>query len=181
MALTKIDIARHQLGTALDLFIRYKDPVSVHSLACGGCELLQGLAIVSTVSPFFNDIQTTYPDLSHGEITRLQNQYWNAFKHFYKPNKRDVRDDNEILAAFSDNRNDAPLFVAGRPCVRAAFYMAALVAARTNPKFKQLYKNMRDAGKPAKVALVALARRIVALANALIRDNLTFDESHFVS
>ncbi len=69
----------------------------------------------------------------------------------------------------------------GRPCVRAAFYMAALVAARTNPKFKQLYKNMRDAGKPAKVALVAIARRIVALANALIRDNLTFDESHFVS
>jgi transposase len=49
--------------------------------------------------------------------------------------------------------------------------MAALVAARTNPKFKQLYKNMRDAGKPAKVALVAIARRIVALANALIRED----------
>jgi hypothetical protein len=69
----------------------------------------------------------------------------------------------------------------GRPCVRAAFYMAALVGARTNLKFKQLYKNTRDAGKPAKVALVAIARRIVALANALIRDNRTFDQSHFVS
>jgi len=65
--------------------------------------------------------------------------------------------------------------------VRAAFYMAALVGARTNLKFKQLYKNTRDAGKPAKVALVAIARRIVALANALIRDNRTFDQSHFVS
>jgi transposase len=60
----------------------------------------------------------------------------------------------------------------GRPCLRSAFYMAALVAARTNPKFKQLYRDMRNAGKPAKVALVAIARRIVALANALLRDDL---------
>lgn len=69
----------------------------------------------------------------------------------------------------------------GRPCLRAAFYMAALVAARTNPKFKQLYKDMRAAGKPAKVALVALARRIVALANALLRDDITFDKSAFAA
>jgi transposase len=69
----------------------------------------------------------------------------------------------------------------GRPCLRAAFYMAALVAARTNPKFKQIYKGMRHAGKPAKVALVAIARRLVALANALVRDDLTFDNSHFLS
>ena len=65
--------------------------------------------------------------------------------------------------------------------MRAAFYMAALVAARTNPKFKQLYKDMRQAGKPAKVALVAIARRLVALANALMRDDLSFDRSQFVS
>lgn len=59
--------------------------------------------------------------------------------------------------------------------MRSAFYMAALVAARTNPKFKQLYRDMRNAGKPAKVALVAIARRIVALANALLRDDITFN------
>ena len=68
-----------------------------------------------------------------------------------------------------------------RPCLRAAFYMAALVAARTNPKFKQLYKEMRNAGKPAKVALVAIARRLVALANALLRDDLMFDKSDIAS
>ena len=67
----------------------------------------------------------------------------------------------------------------GRPCLRAAFYMAALVAARTHPKFKEIYKKMRSAGKPAKVALVAIARRLVALANALLRDNLTFEKSDF--
>jgi transposase len=69
----------------------------------------------------------------------------------------------------------------GRPCVRAAFYMAALVAARTNTKFKELYKGMRAAGKPAKVALVAIARRLVALANALLRDDITFEKSNLAS
>jgi transposase len=67
----------------------------------------------------------------------------------------------------------------GRPCVRAAFYMAALVAARHHPKFKQVYLDLRAAGKPAKVALVAIARRLFALANALIRDNITFDNTAF--
>jgi transposase len=67
----------------------------------------------------------------------------------------------------------------GRPCVRAAFYMAALVAVRHHPKFKQLYLALRAAGKPAKVALVAVARRMVGLANALIRDDMPFNNAAF--
>jgi hypothetical protein len=42
--LTKLDIARHQLGSALDLFIRDRDAVSVQCLACGGVELMEGIA-----------------------------------------------------------------------------------------------------------------------------------------
>jgi transposase len=67
----------------------------------------------------------------------------------------------------------------GRPCVRSAFYMAALVAVRTHPRFKQVYLDLRAAGKPAKVALVAGARRIVTLANALLRDDITFKNASF--
>jgi transposase len=67
----------------------------------------------------------------------------------------------------------------GRPCVRSAFYMAALVAVRTHPRFKQIYLDLRAAGKPAKVALVAIARRIVTLANALLRDDITFKNASF--
>jgi transposase len=67
----------------------------------------------------------------------------------------------------------------GRPCVRAAFYMAALVATRHHPKFKQIYLDLRAAGKPAKVALVAVARRIVTLANALVRDDISFNNAAF--
>ena len=67
----------------------------------------------------------------------------------------------------------------GRPCLRAAFYMAALNAVRHHPRFKQIYRDLRAAGKPAKVALVAIARRIVVIANALLRNNITFDQANF--
>ena len=66
----------------------------------------------------------------------------------------------------------------GRPCVRAALYMAALSAVRSNTRFKAIYADMRTKGKPAKVALVAVARKLVTIANALVRANATFEKNH---
>jgi hypothetical protein len=43
-SLTKLNVARHQLGTALDLFIRDRDPIAVQCLACGGVELIDSIA-----------------------------------------------------------------------------------------------------------------------------------------
>lgn len=63
----------------------------------------------------------------------------------------------------------------GRPCVRAGLYMAALVAARHNPDLKPEYEAMRRAGKPAKVALVAIARKLVVLANALVKADAMYE------
>jgi transposase len=57
----------------------------------------------------------------------------------------------------------------GRPLARTALYMAALVAARCNPVLQPFYKKLRAAGKPAKVALVALMRKLVELANHLLK------------
>jgi transposase len=59
----------------------------------------------------------------------------------------------------------------GRACIRQAIYMPALVAIRFNPQLKEKYEALRHAGKPAKVAIVAIMRKIVIVANALIRDN----------
>jgi transposase len=59
--------------------------------------------------------------------------------------------------------------------------MAGMVAARCDPRFKADYRAMRDAGKPAKVAIVATGRRLVTIANALIRDDVTFHQSRFAS
>ncbi|ACA16960.1 transposase IS116/IS110/IS902 family protein [Methylobacterium sp. 4-46] len=69
----------------------------------------------------------------------------------------------------------------GRPCLRTAFYMAGMVAARACPAFRKPYRAMRDAGKPAKLAIVATGRRVVTLANALLRANKTFDQSDLVT
>ena len=58
----------------------------------------------------------------------------------------------------------------GRPAVRTVLYMAALVAARHNPVLRSFYQRLRAAGKPAKLALTAVARKLVVLLNAILRD-----------
>ena len=58
----------------------------------------------------------------------------------------------------------------GRPRARRALYMPALAAIQFNPHLKAKYEAMIKAGKPAKVAIVAIMRKLLILANALIRD-----------
>jgi len=60
----------------------------------------------------------------------------------------------------------------GRAPVRAALYMAALVAARRNPVIRAFYERLRAAGKPAKVALVACMRKLLTILNAILRTGI---------
>lgn len=57
---------------------------------------------------------------------------------------------------------------AGRRRVRRALYMAALSAARTH--LKPFYQRLLAAGKPKKVALIAVARKLLTILNAILRD-----------
>ena len=59
----------------------------------------------------------------------------------------------------------------GRRGVRNALYMPALVAIRHNLHLAETYRKLVDAGKPAKLAIAAIMRKLVILANALIRDD----------
>ncbi|MCP5037893.1 MAG: IS110 family transposase [Rhodobacteraceae bacterium] len=59
----------------------------------------------------------------------------------------------------------------GRKYLRDALYMPALVATRFNPQMRDKYQTMIHAGKPAKLALTAIMRKLIELANALIRDD----------
>jgi len=59
---------------------------------------------------------------------------------------------------------------AGRSGARIALYMAALVAARHNPVLRTFYQRLRAAGKPPKVALTALMRKLVTLFNTLLKN-----------
>ena len=62
----------------------------------------------------------------------------------------------------------------GRARVRRMLYLAAVAAVRCNAAMRDLYKRLRAAGKPAKVALIAVARKLVLLANVLIAQDRTW-------
>lgn len=59
----------------------------------------------------------------------------------------------------------------GRATLRQALYMPALVAMRYNPDLKRFYDRLVGHGKPAKLAIIAVMRKLVTIANALLRDN----------
>ncbi len=58
----------------------------------------------------------------------------------------------------------------GRPTVRTALFMAALVASRKNPIIAPYYAKLRAAGKTGKQALIACIRKLVVILNAILRD-----------
>jgi transposase len=58
----------------------------------------------------------------------------------------------------------------GRASLRAALYMAALSAIRCNRSLKVFYQRLLSAGKPKMVGLIAVARKILIILNAMLRD-----------
>lgn len=59
----------------------------------------------------------------------------------------------------------------GRASVRQALYMAALVASRYNATLRTFYQRLLAAGKPKKLALVAVMRKLVTILNAMVKHN----------
>ena len=59
----------------------------------------------------------------------------------------------------------------GRARPRKLVYMAAVTAIRCNPDMTRKYKQLRARGKPPKVALTAIMRKLIVLANALLKHN----------
>ncbi len=62
----------------------------------------------------------------------------------------------------------------GRNSVRRVLYMATLTAARFNPIIKKQYDNLCEKGKLKKVAIIACARKLLVILNAIMRDNATW-------
>lgn len=58
----------------------------------------------------------------------------------------------------------------GRAQVRHILYMAAVCASRSNPVLKAFYARLREKGKPAKIALVAVMRKMLCVLNRLLAD-----------
>jgi transposase len=63
----------------------------------------------------------------------------------------------------------------GNPRLRRGFYMAALAASRGENRFAALNKRLREAGKPGKVALIAVAHKILTVCTAVVRSGVPFN------
>jgi transposase len=74
------------------------------------------------------------------------------------------------FARDSGRKSGARHIRAGRAAPRSALYMVALNGARFNPALKTMYDRLIKAGKPPKVALVAIARKLLVILNAMLRD-----------
>lgn len=70
----------------------------------------------------------------------------------------------------SGQRRGRRAITGGRANVRAVLYMAALTAVRCNPPLKAFYKRLIGRGKPAKVALTAVMRKLLVIANAMLKN-----------
>ena len=82
------------------------------------------------------------------------------------------------LAPYNDdsgNKTGARHIRGGRSKVRIGLYQAAVAAIRFCPQMKEFYARLKARGKASKVALVAVARKILVLANALVRTMKTYE------
>lgn len=71
----------------------------------------------------------------------------------------------------SGNWKGKSMIGGGRAAARSAAFMAALSAIRCNPVLRAFYQQLLAAGKPKMVALIAVARKILTILNAMLRDN----------
>jgi transposase len=66
----------------------------------------------------------------------------------------------------------------GRPNVKKAIFMAAMSASKHNPQLKPAYQRLINAGKKPIVALTAIMRKLIVIANAKIRDLIKTKQIH---
>lgn len=62
------------------------------------------------------------------------------------------------------------MIAGGRPVPRSALFLGAMVAVRYNPTLKCFHQRLLAAGKPKRLALIACARKLLTILNAILRD-----------
>jgi len=82
------------------------------------------------------------------------------------------------IANDSGDRTGSRSIRGGRNELRTGIYMAAVAAATSNPSLKAFYARLLAAGKLPKVALTAVMRKLIVLANTLIREDRLWEPKH---
>jgi len=81
------------------------------------------------------------------------------------------------VARQSGNWTGRAFIRGGRANVRQALYMPVLVTTRFNPDLKAKYDQLKAAGKASKLAITAIMRKLIVLANALLKDGRKWSQS----
>lgn len=81
------------------------------------------------------------------------------------------------IANDSGNKQGKRSTWGGRSMIRKVLYMAALVSTRHNPRFKAFYQRLLAKGKPKKVAIVAIMRKMLVTLNAMVKSNQPWSDS----
>jgi hypothetical protein len=103
MKLTKLDAARRQLDTAIELYFGERDPVAIHALAAGAFEVVTALCVHTGRSDELFDL--VVPD-RRGEVLR----WWRAAQNFVKHADRDP----DAVLEFDPEFTDVVLMLAVR-------------------------------------------------------------------
>lgn len=189
MSHLKIESARRQLGTALALYLQNLDPVSVHCLAGGGCELIEYYAKKAGGQPLVSHILKTHPHLDMPELRRLQRKFWTAFKHTTNQHTGEERDDDELLLRFTDEQNDTALFIGwydyalavrAMPIeaqVQQAWYIA-LYPEKLDPKYsrdtyRELFPNLRSRSRADQKRMLSERIEIARADHGIMSDPAT--------
>jgi len=76
----------------------------------------------------------------------------------------------------SGNFNGKRFIQGGRKELRHVLYLSAVASVRCNPDMKVFYKRLRKAGKPAKVALIAVLRKLLSVINSVVQRQTPWQE-----
>jgi transposase len=95
-------------------------------------------------------------------------------------NKREIASLSGLAPRNNDSgkRSGMRRIIGGKAAVRKALYLCALSASKHNPKLKLFYNKLIEQGKKPKVALIAVARKLIVIINSLVAHKTTWDESY---
>lgn len=109
--LTKLDIARRQLATAIDLFFAGRDAVSVYSLAANSWEVIDALCRNAGIDSFSIQARENIPAGKDLKVNYVNSPYRNFFKHA-------DTDREKTLPPLPDSQVEAVLFLAVEDYIR---------------------------------------------------------------
>lgn len=139
---TKLGVAKHQLVTAIQLFLQDHDPVSIYTLASNAWEVVDALGSRKGFSSSVSDESREHIESG----LDLKRDYVNPYRNFFKHADQDP---DAVLTGFDDRKNDGILYLAAEDYIRLN---------RRSPLELQVYQTWFLAVYVEKVAESDLAR-----------------------